>query len=165
VRRTVDRSPTRISTVVAVGTAFVATASVGTVSTIALVVAIPGAGAVFIALYRGSRRLLSVGVIGLSLGAMLAGLEGASPATLLVSVTAGVLTLDYATTAISVGRQLGREADTARAEQAHVLVSLGVGVATIVVSVGVYRSIGGNHPVAAVFFLLVAAVLLIGALR
>lgn len=164
-RRTIDRSPTRISTVVAVGTAFVATASVGTVSTIALLVAIPGAGAVFVALYRGSRRVLSVGVIGLSLGAMLAGLEGASPGTLLVSVTAGVLTWDYATTAISVGRQLGREADTARAERAHVLVSLGVGVATIVVSMGVYRSIGGSHPVAAVFFLLVAAVLLIGALR
>jgi hypothetical protein len=161
----IDRSPARISTAFAVGAAFVATASGGLVSTTALAVAMAGTAGVFLALYLGSRRILSVGVIGLFLGAMVSGLDGATSLTVLASVTAGALTWDYGTTAISVGRQLGRQADTARAEKTHALASAGVAVATIAVSVGIYRSITGTHPVAAVFFLLLAAVLLVGTLR
>lgn len=161
----IDRNPSRISTTFAVGAAFVATASSALVSTTGLVVAIAGTVGVFLALYIGSRRVLLVGVTGLFLGAMVAGLEGAPSLTVLASLSAGALTWDYSTTAISVGRQLGRQADTAHVEKIHALASAGVALATVIVSIGVYRSITGTHPVAAVFFLLLAAILLVGALR
>ncbi|MFB6296858.1 MAG: hypothetical protein ABEH66_08500 [Halobacteriales archaeon] len=163
--REIDRSPSRVSTVTAVGAGFVAAATSALVAPGALLAAVPGMLAVFLGLYRGSRRVLSVGVMGLLGGSMFAGAAGAPPLVVLCSVTAAVLTWDYASTAISVGRQLGRRADTARLERTHTLASLGVAAVTIVVSFGVFRSITGTHPVATVFFLLLAALLLVGALR
>lgn len=161
----IDRSPSQFSTVAAIGAALVATATSSLVSTLALLIAIPGMLAVFLGLYFGLRRVLSIGVIGLLTGAMVAGLQEAPPLVLLANVTAAVLTWDYASTAISMGRQLGRQADTTRAEKTHVLASLGVAAATSIVSFGIYRSISQPSPIGAVFFLLLAAILLVGALR
>jgi len=161
----IDRSPSRVSTVAAVGAAFVAAAVNALAATGTLLAAIPGVLAVFLGLYRGSRRVLSVGVVGLLGGSMFAGAAGAPPLVMLSGVTAAVLTWDYGSTAISIGRQLGSRADTARLERIHALSSLGIAAATIVVSFGIFESISGSHPVGAVFFLLLAALLLVGALR
>lgn len=160
-----EQAPTRFSTVTALGSGFVATASVALGTPITLAVGIPGMVAVFAGIHNRSRRLLSAGVIGVLAGTMIAGMSGTQVLTVLVSATAGVLCWDYGTTAISVGTQLGRRADTERLERVHSLTSLGVGAVTVVLSYGIYRSIGGSHPVAAVFFLILTVILLAGTLR
>lgn len=161
----IDRSSTRFSSAIAFGAAFVATATSALVTPVALAAAGPGAIGVFVGVGRGSRLILGFGVLGVLIGTMLAGLVGAPPLTILVSATAGVLCWDYASTAISLGDQLGRGADTERLEFVHALLSLGVGLLTIVLSYGIFRSISGQRPVAAVFFLLLTVLLLARTLR
>lgn len=161
----IDRTPSRFSTVVAIGAAFVAATTSVLGSTAGLFFVMPAVLAIVLSLYLGSRRGLAFGITGLLAGAMIAGLDGAPAPVVLVSVAAAVLTWDYASMAIGVGQQLGRRTPTERLEKLHAVTSAGVAVATIVISVGIYQSIARPSPVAAVFFLLLAAILLVGALR
>jgi len=86
------------------------------------------------------------------------------PVTLACTVGT-VVAWDVATNAVELGEQMGREADTTRAEVTHALATTGVGVVLAATSYGVYVLSGGGQPVGAVIALLVGALALLSALR
>ena len=164
-REVVSRAPARFSGRAAVLAALVATVAIGVGAVPAAglgALSIPVAG---LALLRSSRRLLGVSVAFLLLGVLFAGLVGAPPESLLVAMVATVLVWDAGENAISVGEQLGREADTRRLEVVHL--AAGTALATAVAGVGyaVYEVASGGQPAAAIVLLLLGAILLISTLR
>lgn len=120
---------------------------------------------VVVGLHRDTDRLLSLGAVGLFAGALLAGIDGATAPVLLVAVTCSVLAWDLGGYAIEIERRLGEHARTNRAEIVHATGSVAVGTLTIGVGYGMYVSGSGGQPLSALLFLLVAAFLLIAALR
>jgi hypothetical protein len=75
-----------------------------------------------------------------------------------------VLAWDVGGSAISVGAQLGRDADTVRLEAVHIAASTALGAVVVGVGYGLYRAGPGEQPVVALVLLVVAAVLLVEAL-
>ncbi|MFC4358612.1 hypothetical protein ACFO0N_11740 [Halobium salinum] len=132
-----------------------------------LTAAAPGfAGLLVLAagLYRGSRRAVTGGGVVLLGGVVFAGVGGGPPAGLLLGALGALLAWDYGENAITMGEQLGRAADTRRAELFHAAASLGVGVVGSGVVYGIYLGASGGQPVTALVFLLLAVVLLAGVL-
>ena len=80
-------------------------------------------------------------------------------------VIATVLAWDFGEQAISVGEQLGREADTTQLEITHAAGSTVVGVGAGALGYGIYLVSSGGQPVPTLVFLLLAAVVLTSALR
>ena len=160
----IDRRPARFSSALAVGAAIVAVVAAGRYSVAGAAAGL--AGLLFLAsgLAVGRQVGVSVGAVGLFAGVVYGGVLGAHPVVLLVGVAATVVAWDAGGTAIDVGAQLGREADTARVELVHAAGSLAVGTATIGVGYGVYLTAGGGQPTAALLLLLVAVVLLLATL-
>jgi hypothetical protein len=161
---TVDRRPSRAGTGLALLPALVAALAGGLYTWPGLLVGLVGLLGLAAGLTRGSRTAVTLGAAGLFAGALLAGAEGAPVGPVLVGAAAAVVAWDVATTAVSVGEQLGRAAETRRLEATRALASAGVGVVTVSLSYGVYLAGAGGRPVAALLFLLVAAVLLVAAL-
>lgn len=160
----VDRAPAPLSRRLSAVAAVIGAASSGFYSWLALGLAILGFLVLAGGLARGSNRSVTVGAAGLAGGALVAGMGGAPIPAVLVSVTAAILAWDAGASAIGIGRQLGREAGTGRLEATHIAASAGVGLAAAGVGYGLYRVGTGEQPVAALVFLLVAAVLLLEAL-
>jgi hypothetical protein len=115
-------------------------------------------------LVRGMTAGVTVGAFGLFAGAILAGAQSAPVVPVLIGVTFAVLAWDVGGTAISLGQQLGRDADTVRPEAVHMTGSIAVGVVTAGVGFGLYQTGTSEQPVAALVFLVIAAVLLVAAL-
>lgn len=160
----IDRAPAPLSRRFSAVAALVAVASGGFYSWFALAFGILGFCLLVAGLVRGSHRPVTLGAVGLAVGALVAGIGGAPVPAVLVSVTAAILAWDAGASAIDIGRQLGREAGTTRLEATHVAASTGVGLATAGVGYGLYRAGTGERPVVALVLLLVAAVLLLEAL-
>ncbi|MFC7116403.1 hypothetical protein ACFQH2_17635 [Natronoarchaeum sp. GCM10025703] len=161
----VDRDPARLSSLLSGSAAVVAFGVSAFYSWPALVVGAVGLVLVVVGLVRGLYNAVTLGAFGLFVGAILAGMQTAAVSPVLISVTAAVLAWDIGTNAISIGSQLGRDANTRRIEVVHVVASTGVGVVTSSVGYGLYVTGIGNQPITALFFLLIAAVLLLESLR
>jgi hypothetical protein len=160
----IDRSPAVVSTALAVGAGVVSL--LGTTAG-ALVGALPAAAglAVFgVGLVRASRTALTAGAGLLFAGVLLAGASGASPEPLLVGTIGAVLAWDVGENGIGLGAQLGRAADTRRAELVHAASSLVVGAVTAGLGYGVYLGAASGQPLTALVFLLLGAVVLVSAL-
>lgn len=112
----------------------------------------------------GSNRSVTLGAFALFVGTIAAGVQGGPVLPVLVAGTAAVLAWDIGHTGISLGKQLGREAETARVEAVHATASLGAGMATVGVGYALFRLGAGGQPIAALIFLLIAAVFLLSAL-
>jgi hypothetical protein len=160
----VDRAPTRLGSGVAVAAASVAALASGLYAWPALAVGAPGLLLVVVAVVRGGRTAATLGAAALVAAGVVAGARGAPVLPVLVAVGGSVLAWDAAGFAIGLGNQLGRDAETTRVEGLHLAASAVVAVATAGVGYGVYRSATGGHPVAALVFLLLGAVLLVEAL-
>lgn len=160
----IRRSPTRLSSWAAVGAAIVAVTSSGFYSWPALVVGTLGVLVLVGGLGRGSTATVTLGAFGLFVGGLVAAVRGAPAVPTLVSVTATVLAWDSAGRAISIGTQLGRDANTVRIEAVHLAASLVVGVCTVSVGYGIYWAGTGGQPVTVVLFMLIAALLLLAGL-
>lgn len=157
-----DDSPARLSAAIAVGAALVAAAA-SAFSVAALGVGTLGAAVVGVALFVGSRRVLGLGVFGVLGGVGVAGLTGAPPEPLLVASAAAAVAWGVGENAIGMGEQLGRGADTTRAELVHAGGTIAVtGLAAVVATVA-YR-LSGPRPSLALVTLLLGAVLLVLAL-
>ncbi|WP_256299719.1 DUF7519 family protein [Haloarchaeobius salinus] len=164
----IDRRPTRLSAIVSLGAAAVAalaailTASIGGVfAGVGIVALAPG-------LVVGSRRLVHVGGVVLAAGMVLAGATGGGGAAelfMLVGTAATVVAWDVGQNAVGLGEQLGQEAETTRAELAHLGATLVVGAVTVGVAYGLYQVAGSGQPLPALVMLLVAALALTTALR
>ena len=161
----VERSPTRLGGLLAVGAALVALATSGIYSMPALTVGGAGLLLLVAGVVRGSQRAVTTGAAALFAGVVLAGIQGAPVAATLVGTVAAVLAWDVAGTAIVVGDQLGRAVDSSRIEIVHASTSALVGVLAATLGYGVYVTATGGQPLVALAFLLLAAVLLLATLR
>lgn len=157
--------PARFSGAVAVGAGLVAVATGGFYSWLALLAGALGLLLLFAGLARAAPLVVSLGAVGLLAGGLAAGVRGAPAWATLASVAATVLAWDVGRTAISVGRQLGRDADTRRLELVHATASGGVAAVTAGVGYGLFRVAAGGQPVTALVLFLLAAVLLVEAIR
>ena len=160
----IDRSPARLSRWASLVAALVALVSSGFYSWPALVTGTLGLGLLGVGLARGRITGVTVGAFGLFAGAILAGAQGAPVIPVLIGVTFAVLAWDLGGSAISIGDQLGRDADTVRLEAVHMTGSIAVGVVTAGVGFGLYQTGDSGQPVAALVFLVIASVLLVAAL-
>lgn len=161
----ITRRPTRVSGGAALAVGLLAVLTAGPYSGLALGLA--GLGFVVLAagLLVDSRPLVAVGPAGIFAGAVAAGAESAPVSLALVAILGAVLAYDFAATAIDLGAQLGRAADTRRLELVHIGTSSLAGIAVAVVSYLVYVLGTGGQPISAVVGLLLAVVVLFVALR
>lgn len=161
----IDRGPAQLSSVVAGCIGIISFGVSAFYSWPALGIGAVGLVLVFVGLVRGLYSTVTIGAFGLFVAAILAGIQSTAAGPVLVSVTAAVLAWDIGSNAISIGAQLGREADTRRLETVHVLASTGVGVITSSIGYGLYLTGTSDQPITALFFLLIAAFLLLESLR
>ncbi|NHN42230.1 hypothetical protein G9C85_11420 [Halorubellus sp. JP-L1] len=163
--REIDRRPTPLSAVVALAAAAITAiaASVGSPAGGAL--AAVGVAVLAPAVVRGSRWLVHVAGLVLLAGVVLGGAGDAPELWILTATVGAVVAWDAGQNAISLGEQLGRDADTARAEVAHSAATIGLGATTVGVAYVLYQFAGGNRPLSAVVLLLVAVAVLLNVLR
>jgi hypothetical protein len=162
--REIDRSPARLGRLASMSAGLLALASSGLYSWPAFATGTFGLSLLLVGLVRGSHGFVTGGAFVLFLGGILAGAGGAPVLPVLVGVTAAVLAWDLGENAIGIGAQLGRGADTVRLEAVHIAASTVVGAVVAGVGFGLYRVGTGEHPVAALVLLVIAAVLLVEAL-
>lgn len=160
-----DRSPARLSAGLALVAAAGAVWLVVRWSPAAGAVAVGGLALIALGVTVGSVAAVVLGSFGLFGGVVLAGLADAGALSLLLATLGAILAWDFGEQAIILGRQVGRRARTARGELVHAGVSLAVGLGTVGVVVGVFASVGGSFHVGALVALLVAAVVLVSAIR
>jgi len=158
-----DHSPVRVSVVIATGYALLGTLTMPTSALV--VIGLLGTLLVGIGAGRGSRTAVGYGAVALLSGVLIGGFQGAPPEPLILSTLFAVLAWDAGRYGITIGEQLGREAETVRVEVAHVGLNTLVGTAEAGLGYAAYRVTAGGQPVAALFLLLVGAVVLVVTLR
>ncbi|WP_459190695.1 DUF7519 family protein [Halosimplex sp. J119] len=163
---TVDHSPTRVSSIAAVGAAVIAGLTSAPFALYALPLGFGGIAVLASGLFMGSSRLrVTMGAAGLFLSVLIAGLFGTGPEILLVSAAATILAWNFGQNAISLGEQIGSSSRTRRNEIIHASAATIVAMVATGVGYGVYLIGSGGRPMAAVGMLSLALVFLIWAIR
>lgn len=127
-----------------------------------------GFAAVFLSLRRGSHRALLAGVgtlmfaVLLGGGGLVSGGESSGfPSAYLLGTVAAFVAWDAGERAVTLGRQLGADVDTAGMERRRALASVGVGTGAAVAAFGVYVvAVPGKSSVGTAMVLLGVVVLL-----
>lgn len=158
-----DRGPTRTSAAISTVAALLAVALLG--PGFVQAVSVPGAILVGIGCVVGSRKAVDYGVLCLVAGIALIGVGGAPPERLVPCTLLAILAWDAGGYGIGLGEQLGRAAETRRAEVVHSALTLGVGAAGASIGYGAFRSTAGGRPVLALALLLAGAVTIAIAVR
>jgi hypothetical protein len=161
----ITRRPTRSGSAIAVAAAGVATVTALFGNLGAGGIAAMGFAIVGFALLGGRRGLLDLGALVLFGGVAFGAVRGAAILWVLFGTVATILAWDAGGTAMSMGRQLGREASTTRAEVMHAVVGGGVGLVAIGTGYSMYLLASGGQPVSALVVMLLAIALLITGLR
>lgn len=160
----VDRSPTYLSSALALVAALVAT-TVSAPSPAALVGCVAGVAALVAGLATGRRGLVRLAGAVL-VGAVLVASAAETPVlATLVGVTTALLAVDFGTTATDLGVQLGRQTPTARVELLHATTSTLVGSGFVLAGATADAFVAGSQPVSALFGLVVTVIVLVVALR
>jgi hypothetical protein len=160
----VDRSPTYLSSALALGAGAVATTA-GTYSVVGLAGCVAGVLVLAAGLATGRQALVTLAG-GTLVGGVLVGVAGGAPAlAALVGVAAALLAFDFGSTAVGLGEQLGREAPTLRLELVHAVASTLVGLGFVFGGFAIHEIAAGGQPTSAVFGLALAVVVLLAALR
>lgn len=155
-----DRSPATLSAWIAVWCGVFAWSVTVPYTIQGGVIGVLGVIFVAISLWQGERLLLSTGSSGLLLAILLAAGDGAPPLLVLAGTAATILAWDIGQHAISLGNQLGSEAETTRAEVAHIASSALVGSGIVVVAYVASTLPTRTQPLISIVFLLLAAGLL-----
>lgn len=163
--REIDRSPAALSSALAASAAALSAGASALTSTLGLGLGAAGFLLVAAGVVRDRRGAVALGAASLAVAALGGGVVTAAPYLLLPGVIASVLAWDFGEQAITVGDQLGREADTAQLEATHAAASTVVGVGAGGLGYAVYLGASGGQPVTALVFLLLGAVVLTSALR
>lgn len=129
------------------------------------VVAALGTVALLAGVSRATHRVVDAGGLVAFLGVAVAALSDAPAAAVLFGTVAAVVAWDTGTNAVSLGRQLGAQADTVRAENLHAMVGAVVGLLTAVFGLVLFEVGPTRQPVTTLFVLLIAATLLVVALN
>lgn len=112
------------------------------------------------AFFRQSRQLLSIGVALVVVGVIVAGVVSMPIAWTLLAGTVAILGWDAGSTTLSLGEQLGRQAQTHRIEAMHIGSSAAVGFGTVAIAYTVIYTAGGARTVSAILLLVVAVAIL-----
>ena len=160
----IDRRPTRLSSVLALGAAALTTAA-SAYSPFAFACCLLGGLVLVAGVVGGDQRAVTTAGGLLVVGVLVGGVVGAPVAPTLVGVAGALLAVDLGSTAVTVGDQLGREAPTARLELVHATGSVLVGTGLVTGGLVVHEAAAEGQPVTGVFGLVVAVVLLFVALR
>ena len=161
----ITRQPTKSGTMIAVVAAMVASAFAVFGGLSAFGLAIVGFAIMGFGLLGGRRQLLDFGGLVLFGGVALGAIQGAPVLSVLLGTVATVVAWDAGGTAMSMGRQMGRETSTERAETVHALVGTAVGLVAIGAGYTVFRVASGGQPTAALVLMLLAIVFLVSGLR
>lgn len=163
---TVVHEPARLSSALAVGCGLLAVLVSAPATILAVLIGVFGLAGLAVGQFViESRRTAGIGTALLFLAVIVGGLFGNGEMLTTVGALATVLAFDLSQNAFSVGNQLSTATDTSRGETIHAAASLFVGAIAIVVAFGIYLLAGGGQPVAALAFVLLAAVLLVWAVR
>ena len=149
--------PTIALTSVAVVAGTVAIATGGYGSSRAIGIGTAGMGCLALGLVRGYRLPTDIGFLLMFLGVIDGGIVGGSVELTLLGTVAAVLGWDLANSAIELGEQLGREAQTIRLEMVHTVSTLIVGLCAATIGYLVYLVGIDGIPIGAVVLLVVAA--------
>jgi hypothetical protein len=160
----IDRSPAVVSTALAVGAGLLSLLGSTLGSVVGALPAAIGLAVLGVGLVRASRAVVTAGAGLLFVGVLLSGASGAGAEPLLIGTIGAIVAWDVGENGIGIGQQLGRAADTRRAELVHAASSLVVGAVTAGLGYGVYRGAASGQPLTALVFLLVGAVVLVSAL-
>lgn len=161
----IDRSPTPVAGWIAIAAGLVAAASVGVYTWSGLVAGAIGVLGLVAGVALGRESTVSVAASVLLAAVILAAAEGTPPVIVLVAAVATVLAWDVGRYAIGLGAQLGRDAPTTRIELVHAAASGVVGVVTAGIGFGIFRSTATGQPMIALVYLLLAALIVVFALR
>lgn len=153
----IDRGPTRLSSAVAVAAAILAFVVSGPYSWIALAVSALGIVLVVVGVVTGTHAALTTGSAGLFAGVIAAGLQGTPAPFVLGGAVAAIVAWDTGGTAIDLGAQLGRAAETTRLELVHAASTVLVGAIAAGGSWMLYRTSLGSRPLTVPMLLLIAA--------
>ncbi len=121
-------------------------------------------GMILLGVSGGRRRVVTLGVAVLFGSLVLAGIDRVDPPTLLLAGVGLVVAHDGGQYAVTLGHQLGGDADTTRAELVHVGATATVASATAGLGALTFRVGTGGQPSTALVTLLFATVLLVWAL-
>jgi len=160
-----DDAPARVSAALSLTLAGVATVALAAGSPTGAVVGVLAVALLAPGLVRGQRRLVDLAAATLFVGAAVVAVEGAPPVPLVVAGAAAVAAWDVGENAISVGEQLGRAADSRRAELVHAGATVAIAAGVAVVGVAGFRLTTTTQPVTTVAVLVVAVLALTAALR
>jgi hypothetical protein len=160
----IDHGPTRPSSALAL-VAAVTTTAAGVYSPVAFAGCLVGGLVLVTGLAAGEQRAVTTGSAILVVAVLTGGAAGAPIVATLVGVTGALLALDLGSTALSLGEQLGRRAPTLRLELVHATASTLVGLGIVTAGTAVHSAAAEEQPVTAVLGLVVAAVVLLLALR
>lgn len=162
----IDHSPAKLSAGAAIVAAIVAALTSAPFALLSLPVGIAGAGAVAAGLLVAENRTwVSIGVGALFLCVLISGGFGTPVELLLVSTVATVLAWDLGHNAISLGEQMGRHARTQRSEVTHAAFTTLVAMLAAGFGYGLFATVGGGRPVAALSMLLLGLLFLAWAIR
>lgn len=142
--------------------AVVASAAAGI---LAALVTVGGIVVLVAGVLSASHRIVDAGGFVALLGFLVGALGDASAVPVVLGVTAAVVAWDAAGNAVSLGRQLGRGADTVRVEALHVLTSAAVGLGGAVLGLLLFGVGPTRQPVTTLFVLVLAAAALVAALN
>lgn len=162
-----DDRPTIVSSAIAVTAGVLAMAGSAPYSALAIPFGL--LGLVFLAaglFVKGSRSLVSLGVMSFFIAILIVGALGLAPPTmLLASIVGTIIAWDVAQYGITIGEQMGRNAPTKRGELFHAGGSTVVGVLAAGVGYGVFRVGSAGQPALALLLLFLGATVMIWALR
>lgn len=153
----VDRSPTVVSAAISVLAALLATGFAGAHTGVAGNVGAAGVALVGYGLFAGEHRWIDYGTAALVCAVVVVGATGAGPRVTVPAALCAVLAWDTGGYAVRLGEELGREADTARAELVHAGLTLAVGTTAVLVAAGGYLLVSGEAPTLAVLLLFCGA--------
>ncbi|WP_440771621.1 DUF7519 family protein [Natronorubrum sp. DTA28] len=156
----VTRRPTVLLSIAAAVAVSVGVLSTAVGPSSAITVGAVGAIIFAAGLVRSRQSALDAGALAIIAGIVIGGLEQTAVEPTVVGTIAVVVAWDLGHSAVALGDQLGREAQTRRLEAVHVVSSLLIGLFAGTVGYAVYVA-GGNQPVAAAVLLLLAAILLV----
>jgi len=160
---TLDRSPARVSAGIAIGFALLGAFTLP--STVLVGIGLLGALLIGTGAVQGTRRMVGYGTLLLLGGVLIGGSQGAPPEPLVLCTLLALLAWDAGRYGITIGEQLGREADTTHIELAHSALNTGLGAASAGLGYAMYRVVTGGQPAVALLLLLFGAVILTVTLR
>lgn len=156
-----NKSPSRFSTVVALVGCGVAVAAMIGVSWSAGGISVFASGVLLLGLLRSSGRLLSISFAILWVAVVVASVQNAASELILICVVAGIISWDTGQRAIKLGQEMTSDALTRPVEILHAGATIAVGVASITIAYSLYLILQTKLPSIFLFSLTISVLIFV----